>query len=406
MSQPTIPGRTTRREAAVSGGSDHQDAGRHRRHVLQLDQEVLARAHGERRRGATLFGARLRAPPAAGLHKKGGAAAGLHQEVGAAVGLGEEGRGRFRDARGGACGRHCAAPAGHVRRRRQGKGHQVYAAAGRGQAGGGASANNACHAAGRHDHGVAERVADGDQRRARCGSTKRATGATATASRSRRSSRSPFACIVFVLVGAPIALRFPRGGVGLVIGVELPRLRDLLHRADRRRVAREQEHRLAVLGDVDRQHRVPARRPACSSRGWATRTRRRAADSSAERVDAVARVVPARGRGAHAPARCASSARSTGTSSASSGRSSSSRRSGFPILLVRHRPHRSPRDVSQPPRSRRADIALSYLSTGFPIRCSWCCRPRCCSRRCSRSARSRATPRSRRRRRRASASIA
>jgi lipopolysaccharide export system permease protein len=26
------------------------------------------------------------------------------------------------------------------------------------------------------------------------------------------------ACIVFVLVGAPIALRFPRGGVGLVIG--------------------------------------------------------------------------------------------------------------------------------------------------------------------------------------------
>jgi lipopolysaccharide export system permease protein len=28
-----------------------------------------------------------------------------------------------------------------------------------------------------------------------------------------------FACIVFVLVGAPIALRFSRGGVGLVIGV-------------------------------------------------------------------------------------------------------------------------------------------------------------------------------------------
>lgn len=27
------------------------------------------------------------------------------------------------------------------------------------------------------------------------------------------------ACVVFVLVGAPIALRFPRGGVGLVIGV-------------------------------------------------------------------------------------------------------------------------------------------------------------------------------------------
>ncbi len=30
-----------------------------------------------------------------------------------------------------------------------------------------------------------------------------------------------FACIVFVLLGAPLALRFPRGGVGLVIGVSL-----------------------------------------------------------------------------------------------------------------------------------------------------------------------------------------
>ena len=29
------------------------------------------------------------------------------------------------------------------------------------------------------------------------------------------------ACIVFVLLGAPIALRFPRGGVGVVIGVSL-----------------------------------------------------------------------------------------------------------------------------------------------------------------------------------------
>ena len=27
------------------------------------------------------------------------------------------------------------------------------------------------------------------------------------------------ACVVFVLMGAPIALRFPRGGVGMVIGV-------------------------------------------------------------------------------------------------------------------------------------------------------------------------------------------
>jgi lipopolysaccharide export system permease protein len=29
------------------------------------------------------------------------------------------------------------------------------------------------------------------------------------------------ACVVFVLLGAPLALRFPRGGVGLVIGASL-----------------------------------------------------------------------------------------------------------------------------------------------------------------------------------------
>jgi lipopolysaccharide export system permease protein len=29
------------------------------------------------------------------------------------------------------------------------------------------------------------------------------------------------ACLVFVLVGVPIAIRFPRGGMGLVIGVSL-----------------------------------------------------------------------------------------------------------------------------------------------------------------------------------------
>ena len=31
----------------------------------------------------------------------------------------------------------------------------------------------------------------------------------------------PAACIVFVLLGAPIAVRFPRGGVALVVGVSL-----------------------------------------------------------------------------------------------------------------------------------------------------------------------------------------
>jgi lipopolysaccharide export system permease protein len=29
------------------------------------------------------------------------------------------------------------------------------------------------------------------------------------------------ACLVFVLIGAPVALRFPRGGVGMVLGVSL-----------------------------------------------------------------------------------------------------------------------------------------------------------------------------------------
>jgi lipopolysaccharide export system permease protein len=31
----------------------------------------------------------------------------------------------------------------------------------------------------------------------------------------------PFACIVFVILGAPLAVRFPRGGVGMVIAVSL-----------------------------------------------------------------------------------------------------------------------------------------------------------------------------------------
>ena len=31
----------------------------------------------------------------------------------------------------------------------------------------------------------------------------------------------PFACIVFVLIGAPLAVRFPRGGPGMVIAISL-----------------------------------------------------------------------------------------------------------------------------------------------------------------------------------------
>src|SRR5690606_23591632 len=31
----------------------------------------------------------------------------------------------------------------------------------------------------------------------------------------------PFACIVFVLIGAPLAVRFPRGGVGMVVAASL-----------------------------------------------------------------------------------------------------------------------------------------------------------------------------------------
>ena len=31
----------------------------------------------------------------------------------------------------------------------------------------------------------------------------------------------PFACLVFVLIGAPLAVRFPRGGVGMVIAISL-----------------------------------------------------------------------------------------------------------------------------------------------------------------------------------------
>jgi len=31
----------------------------------------------------------------------------------------------------------------------------------------------------------------------------------------------PFACIIFVLIGAPLAVRFPRGGAGMVIAISL-----------------------------------------------------------------------------------------------------------------------------------------------------------------------------------------
>ncbi|MBX6332352.1 MAG: LptF/LptG family permease [Gemmatimonadaceae bacterium] len=53
----------------------------------------------------------------------------------------------------------------------------------------------------------------------------RITGARSTMSRYEVEIQKKFAlaaaCIVFVLFGAPIALRFPRGGVGLVIGVSM-----------------------------------------------------------------------------------------------------------------------------------------------------------------------------------------
>jgi lipopolysaccharide export system permease protein len=53
----------------------------------------------------------------------------------------------------------------------------------------------------------------------------RVTGARSTMSRYEVEIQKKFAlaaaCIVFVLFGAPIALRFPRGGVGLVIGVSM-----------------------------------------------------------------------------------------------------------------------------------------------------------------------------------------
>jgi lipopolysaccharide export system permease protein len=38
---------------------------------------------------------------------------------------------------------------------------------------------------------------------------------------SHKQSAIPFACIIFVLIGAPLAVRFPRGGVGMVIAASL-----------------------------------------------------------------------------------------------------------------------------------------------------------------------------------------
>lgn len=58
----------------------------------------------------------------------------------------------------------------------------------------------------------------------------RMLGARATAAQQRENEYSvewhkkwaiPFACIVFVLIGAPLAIRFPRGGPGMVIAISL-----------------------------------------------------------------------------------------------------------------------------------------------------------------------------------------
>ena len=89
------------------------------------------------------------------------------------------------------------------------------------------------------------------------------------------------ACIIFVLLGAPIALRFPRGGVGLVIGVSSRHLRDLLRGSDRWRGAREQAATLRRSGRCGARTSSSRSSGWCSSGAWGAKPRRRAAATSA-----------------------------------------------------------------------------------------------------------------------------
>ena len=52
-----------------------------------------------------------------------------------------------------------------------------------------------------------------------CASSRRDTSSNRYGVEIQKKFSLAAACIVFVLVGAPLALRFPRGGVGLVFGV-------------------------------------------------------------------------------------------------------------------------------------------------------------------------------------------
>ena len=69
------------------------------------------------------------------------------------------------------------------------------------------------------------------------------------------------ACVIFVLLGAPVALRFPRGGVGLTIGVSLGVFGLYYVGLVAGEALARAQPRHAVLGDVDDQH-PPARRRA------------------------------------------------------------------------------------------------------------------------------------------------
>ena len=122
------------------------------------------------------------------------------------------------------------------------------------------------------------------------GATRRASPRRRCASTSQTTARNRYeieihkkfslaaACLIFVLVGAPIALRFPRGGVGLVIGVSLLVFALYYVGLIGGEALANKGYLLAVLGDVGHQHHPHRRRARdAPAHGQANPARRAAA---------------------------------------------------------------------------------------------------------------------------------
>ena len=184
------------------------------------------------------------------------------------------------------------------------------------------------------------------------------------------------ACIVFVLLGAPIALRFPRGGVGLVIGVSLVVFALYYVGLIAGESLANTRIRHAVLGDVGGERHSHGRRRSCCCAGWARRS-------------STARGGDLRSCSTRSCATREGRARGSGAQSSEDGRMMRARAPARPLRLhgvledLRRRRRWASRCCSSSSISRTTstsistrtcravDIALSYLYWHAAIRCSW-----------------------------------